>query len=114
MKWVKIRKILVIAGSVIFISAIVYVAFIFYLLTNGYRDYEKFCSEYIPLLETYKLNKGHYPNKLMVFEKPSFYPRYSESSCRYIGSVTHYSFKVDEGLIGWSFYDSNHHRWVHD
>jgi len=114
MKWVKIRKILVITGSVISISAIFYLAFILYLVTNGYRDYEKFCSEYIPLLEAYKLNKGHYPTQLMVFEKPSFYPRYSESSCRYIGSETHYSFRVDEGIIGWSFYNSDRQRWRHD
>ena len=110
-KW---KKWLLIATGSFLVLALLYVIFISYLVTNGFRDYMTFCSRYMPLLEEYRAKNSKYPKNLSEFRKPDFYPRYDAAICGYSRLDNGYMFYMPEGLIGTAIYNSNEGKWFHD
>ena len=110
----KIKKILIVLITSISILIIAYVAFVGHLVTNGYRDYVGFCSNYIDQIEEYKSKTGNYPDSLRVLEKPLLSFRYDVAYCRYYSSSASYGFTTLCGLIGRSYYNSIDKKWVCD
>jgi len=91
-----------------------YLVFIGSLLTNGYRDYVGFCSEYIDQIATYKNETGGYPDSLKVLKKPRFSFRYETDYCRYYAQKDGFGFTTPCGLIGRAYYHSDNGKWVCD
>lgn len=110
----KLKKWIFVAGGSLFAIALIYFLFVSYLVSGGFRNYETFCSEYIPLLAEYHTRNLKYPDNLLEFSKPNFYPRHDVSMCRFINSGHEYSFAVSEGLIGVAIYNSGNGKWFHD
>ncbi len=110
----RFKKILIKLMVLILLGVTLLVLFVSYLISNGFHDYKKYCSEYIPRLEDFKNQKGFYPDNLILIEKPELYFRYKKNDCRYLIDSRGYSFKVEDGILGWSFYYSDIDRWKHD
>ncbi len=102
----KTRKIIISIFLVISILVACYVVPIGYLVTNGYRDYVGFCSEYIDQIDEYKSNSGKYPDELSFLDKPIFWFRYRNNSCSYYSSYDGYGFSTPCSLIGTAYYNS--------
>ncbi|GGY78283.1 hypothetical protein GCM10011613_23630 [Cellvibrio zantedeschiae] len=107
------KKLILLCGIVLFLG-LIYFLFIYYLVTNGFRNYQKFCSNYIPQIESYQAKHGIYPSAINDFEKPSFSWRYDAEECNYIADPDGFSFQVADGLFGISIYISKEKRWVYD
>lgn len=93
---------------------LLYFLFIYYLVTNGFRDYQRFCSSYIPQIDAYKTHHGVYPQTILDFKKPAFSWRYDSTECGYVAASDSFSFAVSDGLFGVAFYLSTDKHWVYD
>lgn len=110
----KTKKLLKISVIIILVLTTVYFIFIGYLITNGYKDYVKFCSKYIEQIDQHKNIAGKYPSNLDKLIKPSFSFRYNPKACGYYAQKDFYGFAVAEKLIGVAFYSSDTKSWNHD
>jgi len=111
---VKHKKTLIIFCCAVLFLGLMYFLFIYYLVTNGFRNYQKFCSSYIPLIENYYLSHSAYPASISDFERPLFSWRYDANDCNYIADPDGFSFEVEDGLFGIAIYISKEKRWVYD
>lgn len=103
-----------------FISAIAVALFATYLLfiqamvTDGFRDYPKYCEGYFPYLESIRKESGSYPSSLDMIQsiKPSF--RYEPKGCSYSSTETSFEMITSYGLIGVAIYTSKEGAWYYD
>ena len=109
-----IRKWFLISLGTVGCIVIIYFLLIGFVVSNGYRRYTKFCSEYIPLLEQYHSDNMSYPENLSHLIKPKYSPRYKIEECSYAKTEKGFSFFVPEGLMGAAIYDSRTKKWVYD
>jgi len=86
----------------------------FYLMSDGFRDYKNYCSQYIPKLESYYQKHHEYPKSLDVFEKSLFDFRYSNEECNYRPSENNFSFFMSDGFLGIWGYESSSGKWWYD
>ena len=93
---------------------LVYIVYISYQVTNGYKGYVKFCSKYIEQIDHYKNLTSQYPKNLGKLNKPSFSFLYNPKACGYYAQKDFYGFIVTENLIGVAFYSSDALSWNHD
>lgn len=114
MRLLKYKKWLAIFIGSLFLVGLLYLLSIYYLLTNGFRNYEKFCTHFIPQIESYKSERGVYPQTILNFEKPFLYWRYDAAQCNYIADPESFSFQISDGFIGIGIYLSTEKRWVYD
>ena len=110
----KSKKILLILTAIIVVCAVSYISYISYLVSNGFRDYASFCSQYINQIDKYKYKTGKYPVSLKELIKPKFSFRYEIGFCKYYSQTDLYGFTVPEGLIGQASYSSKTRKWTHD
>lgn len=110
----KYKKSLIVASCILVALGALYLLSIYYLLTNGFRHYDTFCSRYIPQIEAFKTAHGVFPKTILDFEKPSFSWRYDAAECNYIADPDGFSFQISDGFIGVGIYLSNEKRWVYD
>jgi len=110
----KTKKTLFISVLVVVILAASYVTYIYYFVTNGFRDYVQFCSFYIEQIDDYKKRTGLYPESLQQLSKPQFSFRYEPDDCHYYSQPYFYGFTVKYGLIGQKFYYSDSNKWLSD
>lgn len=105
-KWTKILLTILL---LFFLSLV----FIGYMLTEGYRNYKSFCSQYIPKIDKYYSVNGMYPLSLNQFESSIIDFRYNSNNCRYSINKEGYTFLFLSGvtLIG---YDSLKQKWWYD
>ncbi len=108
------KTILITVISTITFLTASYFAYIGYLVTNGYRDYQEFCEKYIPQIEKYKLANERYPKSLDVLAKPNFSFRYDNKGCAYQAKKDGYVFAIRYGLLGIAFYNSGSRVWMRD
>ncbi len=93
---------------------IVYFLLIGFLVSGGYRNYKKFCSEYIPQIEIYHSENLNYPESLFNLTKPKYSMRYKIEKCGYTKTKKGFSFFASEGLMGLAIYDSIIKKWIYD
>lgn len=108
------KKVIKILGRVfltLLILSLVYIIFLYYTLSNGFRDYKKFCKNYIPLLEEFKKENNSYPKTLKNLDYHSF--RYNYKDCGYKESNSSFYFYFIDGF-GVGGYDSNKKEWWRD
>ncbi len=87
---------------------------VFYLLSDGFRDYKPYCSHFIPLIDNYYLQNHKYPNSLSVVDDKLIYNiRYSPKGCGYTYDKDSYSFYFSEGMTLYG-YDSITKKWWQD
>ena len=114
-------------------AGVIYFAFIFvlfYEMSNGFRDYQKYCSHFIPTLDRYYVQHHAYPTSLAVLDdKKVLNIRYSPENCGYSmqeGSFHYdslsqkvtvkewvYYFYFSEGMTLFG-YDSQSKKWWQD
>ena len=110
----KTRKRIKISIFIALLLILAYTVYISYLVTNGYKDYVKFCSKYIEQIDLYKKLTSQYPNNLDKLIKPRFSFIYNPKACGYYAQKDFYGFIVTENLIGVAFYSSDALSWNHD
>ena len=108
------RKSILIGVGAIIAGILIYVLFIGYITSYGYRDYKEFCEQYIPHIDNYILQNKKYPEKLSIFPKPDYYPRYDVEECLYFVREDRYELIAPLGLIGAAYYDSKTKLWNYD
>jgi len=86
----------------------------FYTISNGFRDYKSFCSNYIEPLEQYHQKNGTYPPSLENFETSSYDFRYNYEKCGYEREKDSFSFFFSDGFIGVIGYSSKNSKWWYD
>lgn len=97
-------------GVVFFIFVIV----MFYLISDGFRDYKRYCSHFIPLVDSYYLQNHKYPDSLSVVDDKLIYNiRYSPKRCGYRYNKDSYYFYFGEGMTAYG-YDSITKKWWQD
>ena len=105
-----IANILLWAGVLWFAGIVV----LFYLLSNGFRDYKSYCAHFIPLINSYYLVTHKYPESLdMVDDKLAKYIRYTPKKCGYWHGKSSYGFYFSEGFTVYG-YNSKTKKWWQD
>lgn len=97
-------------------SFFAYTIFSTYIISGGFKDYKKYCSEFIPELEYYHQKHHKYPKNLLDLAggKTGFSFIYSLDDCHYSEVKEGYSFVISDGFIGMSGYESWKDEWWHD
>ena len=98
----------------VLVLGILYVVAVSYSITNGFRDYKKYCSKFIPKLEQYHKSNGVYPDSLEMFKTDALDFRYSKKECGYDNNTEYFSFYFSDGFIGVIGYDSKKKMWWFD
>ena len=107
--WKKIILLIII----LFFAFIFFIGYIMSADRTDYKEREKYCSKYIPLLENYFNNKKVYPLSLSVVQIDNIHPIYNPKDCRYSKEKTGYHFVLFYGM-GISGYDSIKKEWWYD
>jgi len=92
----------------------IYLFVVFYLISDGVKDYKNYCSQYIPKLKSYYQKHREYPKSLDVFEKSIFDFRYSNEECNYHPSEDDFTFNTSDGSLGICGYESSTGKWWYD
>ena len=87
--------------------------FWFYLISDGFRDYQKFCSQYIVPIDNYYYLHNKYPSNLQEFKTSILDTRYNPKECGYYIKNMHYGFIVPNGF-GIAGYSSIDKKWWYD
>jgi len=89
------------------------ITILFYLLSDGFRDYKKYCSHFVPILDHYHTTHHSYPNNLSYIDDKSIWNiRYDADNCGYrLQDDGVYTFYFYEGMIAIG-YDSKTNKWV--
>lgn len=105
-----IAKVLLWIGVLWFAVIIV----VFYLISDGFKDYKEYCAHFIPLIDSYYLINRKYPDSLdEIDDKLIKYIRYKPKRCGYMHSNDGYSFYFGEGFSVYG-YDSKTKMWWQD
>jgi len=107
------KKILYGVGILTALS-LLFLVVMMYLMTDGYRNYKNYCSQYIPKLETYYKKYNSFPPSLDVFEKSVFDFRYSTTDCGYEQDTNTFTLFVSDGYLGYWGYNSSTKEWWYD
>jgi len=110
----KLTKYVIIGLSLLAFVVVLYLVFISYITSNGFRNYQEFCSKYIPAIEEFEENNKKYPSSLAAFKKPEYYPRYDAKKCLYFTNEQGYTIFAPSGLIGHFIYSSETREWHYD
>lgn len=96
----------------VLISFLAYILFISYIISDGFRDYKNYCSQFIPSLDTYYKQHQKYPKTLLQLAggKTGFNFRYSINGCGYQTNEKSYTFYYAEGF-GVGGYNSDTQQW---
>ncbi|CAA6815792.1 MAG: Unknown protein [uncultured Sulfurovum sp.] len=97
------------------LSFVSYITFINYFISDGFRNYKSYCSQFIIDLEYYREKHHKYPQNLLELAggKTGFNFRYNPKDCGYQSSEEAYTFYYSEGL-GVGGYDSKTKEWWRD
>jgi len=89
------------------------ITILFYLLGDGFRDYKKYCSHFIPILDHYHTTHHSYPNNLSYIDDNSIWNiRYDAANCGYsLQDDGVYTFYFYDNIISMG-YDSKTKKWV--
>jgi len=109
-----LTKYIIIGLSLLIVGSIIYFIFISYITSNGFRNYQEFCANYILMIEQYKNKHKEYPSELSTFQKPEYYPRYDAERCGYFVTEEGYTLVAPAGLIGAYIYSSETKKWRYD
>ena len=112
--WSTKKKIGIIMLSALFVAFFSLILFVSYIFTDGFKDYQKYCSSYIPSLRSYYSENGKYPDNINNFIEPkNVFKRYENTDCGYLVKDDEFMFYFSSGL-GVTMYFSKTDTWVDD
>ena len=93
-----------------------YLLTVFYFVTDGFRDYKGYCSQFIPALEFYYEQHQRYPKNILELAggKTGFNFRYNPDECGYKPVEKGYIFYLSDGYLGIWGYESWTNKWWYD
>ena len=83
-----------------------------YFVSDGFRRYKIFCSEYVAPIDAYFKVHSVYPRNLSVFDKPTdLFDRYESEDCTYSVTGHEYTMTVSN-KVSMSIYVPSLEKWV--
>ena len=89
--------------------ALIFVAYLLlmgYIFSGKHEGDKELCAKYIPLIESYQTQHGHYPTTL---DDPMI-----SKTCGYHRESDGYTFYFSDGFLGVMGYDSKREEWWYD